>query len=124
MCHNPICYCQKQITFTPKQKNREVGSIESKLRKIFGGTQTARQKIYSNNRYKADLNFRLICKTRSRICPALKGNSKSSSTKEILGIDVNVYRKWIEGEMTPEMNWSNIEIDHVKPICMFDISKD
>ena len=22
------------------------------------------------------------------------------------------------------MNWSNIEIDHVKPICMFDISED
>ena len=26
--------------------------------------------------------------------------------------------------MTPDMNWSNIEIDHVKPICMFDVSKD
>ena len=26
--------------------------------------------------------------------------------------------------MTPEVNWTNIEIDHVKPICMFDVSKD
>ena len=26
--------------------------------------------------------------------------------------------------MTPEMNWSNTEVDHVKPICMFDVSKD
>ena len=26
--------------------------------------------------------------------------------------------------MTPEMNWSNFEIDLSKPICMFDISKD
>ena len=26
--------------------------------------------------------------------------------------------------MTPEMNWSNIEMDHVKPIGMFDVSKD
>ena len=26
--------------------------------------------------------------------------------------------------MTSEMNWSNIEIDHVKPICLFDVSKD
>ena len=26
--------------------------------------------------------------------------------------------------MTPEMNWTNIEIDHVKRICMFDLSKD
>ena len=22
------------------------------------------------------------------------------------------------------MNWSNIEIDHVKPICKFDLSED
>ena len=26
--------------------------------------------------------------------------------------------------MTPEMNWTNIELDHVKPVCMFDVSKD
>ena len=26
--------------------------------------------------------------------------------------------------MTPEMNWNFIEIDHVKPICLFDASKD
>ena len=26
--------------------------------------------------------------------------------------------------MTPEMNWTNIEIDHVKAICLFDLSKD
>ena len=26
--------------------------------------------------------------------------------------------------MTPDMNWSNIDMDHVKPICLFDISKD
>ena len=24
--------------------------------------------------------------------------------------------------MTSEMNWSNIEIDHVTPICMFNVS--
>ena len=25
--------------------------------------------------------------------------------------------------MTPEMKWSNIEIDNVKPTCLFDVSK-
>ena len=25
---------------------------------------------------------------------------------------------------TLEINWNNIEIDHVKPICLFDVSKD
>ena len=49
---------------------------------------------------------------------------KSSSTKDILGIDIDTYRKWIEWQFTPEMNWSNTEVDHVKPIRMFDVSKD
>ena len=26
--------------------------------------------------------------------------------------------------MTPEMKWTKTEIDHVKPICLFDVSKD
>ena len=50
--------------------------------------------------------------------------TKQSSTKEILGIDIDLYRKWLEFQFTPEMNWSNIEINHVKPICMFDVTKD
>ena len=25
--------------------------------------------------------------------------------------------------MTPDMTWDNIEIDNVKPICFFDVSK-
>ena len=84
----------------------------------------AREKIYLNNRYKTDIIFRLICKTRSRIRQALKGKIKSSSTIDILGIDINTYKRWIEFQTTPEMNWSNIEIDHVKPICLFNISDD
>ena len=44
-CPNPICGCQKIITFTPHQYMLEGGSIKSKLRKIFRGTQTALNKF-------------------------------------------------------------------------------
>ena len=50
--------------------------------------------------------------------------TKQSSTKDFLGIDINLYRKCIEWQLTPEMNWTNIELYHIKPICMFDVSKD
>ena len=30
----------------------------------------------------------------------------------------------MEFQFKPEMNCENIEIDHVKPICMLDIAKD
>ena len=82
------------------------------------------QREYKNNKYKTDINFRLTCMTRSRIRQALKRKTKSSSTIDILGIDEETYRKWIEWQMTQDMNWSKIEVDHIKPICMFDLSKD
>ena len=50
--------------------------------------------------------------------------TKQSSTKEILGIGIDLYRKWLEFQFTPEMKWSNIEVDHIKPLCMFDVSDD
>ena len=62
--------------------------------------------------------------TRSRIISALKSKSKSLRTKEILGIDLDLYKKWIRFQMTPEMDFSNIHIDHVKPISSFDISNE
>ena len=50
--------------------------------------------------------------------------TKQSSSINILGIDIDLYRKWLEFQFTHEMNWENIENDHVKPICLFDISDD
>ena len=41
--------------------------------------------------------------------------TKQSSTKENSGIGIDTYKKWIEYQMTPEMKWKKIEIDHVKP---------
>ena len=49
--------------------------------------------------------------------------TKQSSTKELLGIDIDLYKKWIEHQMTPDMEWSNMETDHVRCICFFDVSK-
>ena len=42
----------------------------------------------------------------------------------ILGSDIITYQKWNDFQMTPDMDWKTIEIDHVKPICLFDVSKD
>ena len=79
---------------------------------------------YVKNRIKTDVNFRLLRNTRRRIHQALQGKTKSSSTEDNLGIDFDLYRKWVEYQMTPEKNWSNIDIDHVKAICLFDVTKD
>ena len=37
---------------------------------------------------------------------------------------MDTYRKWIEFQMIPDMIWDNIQIDHVKAICLVDVSED
>ena len=83
-----------------------------------------RRHIYLKNKRATGVNFRIISNTTNRIYKPLKGISKQPSMKEILGNDIETYKKKIEYQMTPEMNWSNIEIDHVQAICLFDVSKD
>ena len=81
-------------------------------------------KGYGKNRIKKDVVFQFSRNTRRRIHHALNGKSKSSSTLDILGKDIETYRKWIEWQFTPEMNWRKIEFYHVKPFCFFDVSKN
>ena len=83
-----------------------------------------RRNIYLKNKRETDVKFRLISNTRNRIYKPLKGMTKQSSSRDLLGIDIDTYKKWLEFQFTPEMIWSNIEIDHVEPICMFDVTKD
>ena len=49
--------------------------------------------LYEKKRRETDDNFRLIKSARCQIYHALKGRSKSSSTKQILGIDIDLHKK-------------------------------
>ena len=62
-------------------------------------------KVFIKNRIKTHVNLRLFRNTRRRIHHALYGKSNLSSTNEILGIDIATYRKGIENQFTPELNW-------------------
>ena len=75
------------------------------------------------NGIKVDAKCRLSVNTRIRFYNSIK-RKKSSTAKDIIRIDFDAYRKWIEYQLTPEMNWSSIQIDHVIPISTFDTSKD
>ena len=92
--------------------------------KIYKEQNRERRNRYLKNKRETDINLRLISNTRNRIYKSLEGLTKKSSVKKISGIDSDTYKKWLEFQITPEMNWGNIEVDHVKRICMFDVSKD
>ena len=68
------------------------------------------------------IDFRLLVFTRNRTHHALNGKDKSYHFREILGIDLPNYKKWIEFQMKPHRNWSSIEINHMKPVSSFNVS--
>lgn len=82
---------------------------------------------YDNQRYKNDTNFKIKSILRSRIYEALKGNIKKSSSTKLLGCSIQNYKKYIESQFKPEMNWNNWgqiwEIDHKLSCSNFNLSK-
>ena len=78
-------------------------------------------------RRKTDPTFRLEANLRSRTNGAIKNNSKSKSTIELLGCTVEHARKHLESQFTDGMNWETYgfygwHIDHIIPCASFDLS--
>ena len=59
-------------------------------------------------RRKIDKNFQIKEVLRSKIHKMLKG--KKSSFIEYLGIDIEMFKKWIAFQFLPDMNWNNFGI--------------
>ena len=70
--------------------------------------------------------FKIIHNTRVRINKALKHNYKKSSSKELLGCDLDFYKQYLENQFKKDMSWENYgvlwDIDHIKPCASFDLS--
>ncbi len=81
---------------------------------------------YIKNRAKLDINFRLKRYLSNRIYQALRGNSKSLSTMELIGCSISKLKHHLESKFKKGMSWKNYgkwHVDHIKPCCRFDLSK-
>ena len=86
-----------------------------------------KRRIYYNNRYKTDLNYKLTDNLRNRVRKTLNGKSKSKNTLKLLGCSVDFLKKHIESQFEPGMSWENYgfdgwHMDHIVPCASFDLS--
>jgi hypothetical protein len=82
-----------------------------------------REKLKSNHKFKIITNLRI------RMWHALQGHIKAHHMKDIVGIEMDEFLKYIEGLWKPGMTWDNYgkkvgqwDIDHIRPCASFDIS--
>jgi len=118
-------------------KNRE--HILEQKRKLYYKTREQRKEYRSrpeikegrrnrlNNKYKTDINFRILTVCRTRTLRALKGFTKSASTMELIGCTPDKLRRHIESKFEPWMTWENQglggwDIDHIKACANFDLT--
>ena len=84
------------------------------------------QSEYRKQRYNSDTNYKIIVNLRSRILAALKGNSKSASTLELIGCTVEFLKEYLASQFQEGMSWDNHSfdvwhIDHIRPCSSFDL---
>ena len=82
--------------------------------------------LYTKNRRKIDISFRITGNLRSRIRVALKGICKSKKTIELLGCSLNQLKNHLQSKFQPGMSFSNYgswHIDHIIPCVRFNLSK-
>lgn len=87
------------------------------------------QTKYHANRLRDDSSYRIACNLRARLGSALKaqGTRKKNTTLELLGCTKEKLREHLETQFKEGMSWDNYgrngwHIDHVRPLCAFDLS--
>lgn len=110
-----------------REKNKKYTTEKIKDWKIKNNLKvTEYNRVYTKNRRKTDLEFKLRQNVRNRIRMALKNNSKFSSSEELIGCSIIELRNYLESKFIQGMTWENQgewHIDHIVPCCNFDLSK-
>jgi len=91
-------------------------------RSIYNTKYHAERRIY-------DLGFKLAGNLRNRLRLALKNQSKRGRTFDYVGCSAEQLRNYLESKFLPGMTWENYgkdgwHVDHVKPLCVFDLSSE
>jgi hypothetical protein len=102
------------------QENKE--KISEKTKIYFQENKEYYNEIRRNRR-KTDEGFRIVCRLRSRLYNALKGNSKSASTMELIDVpSIEFLRDYLEGTKVEGKDYSEAHIDHIRPCASFDLT--
>ena len=108
-----------------KNRYRPASSIE--VQKERKKKYNKKSSIRNKKRYYEDINYRMSKILRSRIKTALKNNFKISSAVRDLGCSIEELKKHLESKFQTGMTWENWglngwHIDHIKPLCSFNLS--
>lgn len=86
-----------------------------------------KNKLYKKEYVKTNLNYKIACLLRKRLCDAVTKKHKNEKTLELLGCSIEQLKIYLESKFTEGMSWNNHgvygwHIDHIKPCAKFDLT--
>lgn len=85
--------------------------------------------VYTREKRKTDINFRLAGNLRRNVNCLLNGKRKAGSFIRDLGCTLEFFKGYLESKFLPHMNWGNYghgdgkwNIDHIFPLSLLDLS--
>lgn len=130
--YNPVKASEKyyrNLTEEQKLKRRNYAKRKRDLNPEKYNEETRQWRLknpnYKKNKWKKDINFRIMENMRGRIYKALKTNSKSKKTAYLLGCTVEQLKQHLENLFSEGMSWENYgewHVDHKKPCSLFDFT--
>lgn len=114
----------------------DIDGMKERAKEYYKNNRVKRNKYlsdYNINRRKNDVAFRITGRLRTRLISAIKNNSKSKSTLELLGCTIDELKTHLSKKFNNRygfnFNWNNMDgrkyhIDHIMPCASFDLSKD
>ena len=80
---------------------------------------------WCKNERNTNMNYRIKKSLAARLRNVL---NKNDTTMNYIGCNIQYFREWLEYNFTEEMNWENYgsywSIDHIIPVCKFDLSNE
>ena len=118
-----VCgWCKREKTILEYAKNKyHKDGFDSECK--------ACKRKYNNAYFKTrklyDPEFKLLINMRARLGNVLKRKSKSQTTRQLIGVDFEIFTKWIEYQFEEGMTLQNYgsawHHDHVLPISSFNV---
>jgi len=119
--HSEIMRCNYLLKKAEYRKRNDAYRTQNKEQ------VTEWSRLWSTQRRKEDVNFRLRKTLRGRLKAAIKNNQKTGSAVRDLGCSVEELKIYLESKFQPGMTWENWSlhgwhIDHIIPLSLFNLS--
>jgi hypothetical protein len=115
-----ICKETKDASMFPIRKDHAVDGLRNECLSC----KYSSHNVYTKDRCKKDSKFKLMRTIRARVNSAIF--NKCTRSIKYAGCDIVLFKKWIEFQFEPQMNWDNHgsywHIDHVVPVSAFNIT--